>query len=128
MRKFKKALALAKTEQSQGKKGAEIMMGESKSDDSSSKSEKTKMLASKLEFKAKEGSFKKKMKNDIGTVQTETNKFDLEAEQDKKKFIQLEKLHEMANVKKSSVSDAEYKARQMKWLKMVKTTSKKNCK
>merc|ERR1711966_398276 len=32
MRKFKKALALAKTEQSQGKKGAEIMMGESKSD------------------------------------------------------------------------------------------------
>merc|ERR1711966_68646 len=103
-------------------------MGESKSDDSSSKSEKTKMLASKLEFKAKEGSFKKKMKNDIGTVQTETNKFDLEAEQDKKKFSQLEKLHEMANVKKSSVSDAEYKARQMKWLKMVKTTSKKNCK
>merc|ERR1712100_408873 len=65
MTKYKKQRELVKISKSQTKKGAGILLAESKSDSSGSNRQKTKMLESKLKFKQQEAVAKQKLKNEI---------------------------------------------------------------
>jgi len=125
--KGKKAITMIKMKTGAAKKGAGIMLKESKSDSSKADKEKDRELKTKLVFKAKEKARKKKVKKKVRKLKKEENKFDLNAKKEQKEVDAKEKMREKAMAKKGSLSAAEFKKRQMKWLAMVKKTAKKNC-
>merc|ERR1711988_1944698 len=75
--KIKKRLVQSKIQKQELKRGSQIILAESKSDNSNSDSEKTKILQARLKFKANEQQSKKKVKQEIGKVKQESNRFDL---------------------------------------------------
>jgi len=126
--RIKKRLVEAKIQKQELKKGSQIILAESKSDNSNSDSEKTKILQAQLKFKANEQQSKKKVKQEIGKVKQESNRFDLDTKKEQAEINQKEKLRENAMASKATVGAAEYKKRQMAWLASVKKSSHKNCK
>lgn len=127
MRKGKKQIQIYKIQSTQASKGAGLMLAESRGDASKADREKNKQLGVKLNFKSNERARKRKMKRSKRKIMKEENKFDLKIKREKKEIHEKEKVREKAMASKEGVSAAEFKSRQMKWLKMVKKTARKNC-
>jgi hypothetical protein len=127
LRKGKKRIQLVKIQTTQSKKGAGIMLAESRGDASKADREKTQQLGVKLEFKTSERARKRKTSKQKRKIMKEENKFDLKIKREKKEIHEKEKVREAAMASKEGLTATEYKSRQMKWLNMVKKTARKNC-